>query len=160
MGETTEGMDAGPPVSEGFPLPLALPVAELVTIHRRTMWMATGAAVVAVAALAPVGDALYSIGICLGLAVGVWNLRGLESSLEKVEPENYKAGRNRFALGRMGRLGVITALAVLLLVAVRSVGLGVVLGVGVFYAVMVANMVVSLAKARRQSLAAEGGATR
>ncbi len=137
--------------------PSVLPAIELVRIHKMTMRIAAGLAIAALAVLAPLGQALYGIGVCLGLAVGVWNLRGLEGSLERIGPENYKAGRNRFAMGRMGRLGVVTGLAIVLLVAVRSVGLGMVLGVGAFYGVMVLNMIVSLARARRQSLSAEAG---
>lgn len=156
MGEETDGAP-GAASQAGSASAAPLPAAELVRIHRMTMRMAIAVAVVALGVLCPLGGALYAIGLCLGLAVGVWNLRALEGSLERISPESYKSGRNRFALGRMSRLGIITGLAVLLLVAVRAVGLGLVSGVGVFYAVMVLNMVVSLARTRRQSLAAEGG---
>ncbi|HUY86811.1 MAG TPA: hypothetical protein VMU77_06820 [Acidimicrobiales bacterium] len=134
-----------------------LPFAELERIHKMTMRMAFAAALIALAGLSPIGGVLYAVGVCLGLAIGVWNLRALEGSLTRIEPDTYKEKRRRFAMSRMGRLGVITIMAVILLVAVRNVGLGLVLGVGVFYAIMLANMIYSLARARRQSLAAEPG---
>ncbi len=140
--DTGAGMFGSAPVS----------VDELVRIHKMTMRMSIAFAVLSMAVLTPLGQVEYGLGVCLGLACGVWNLRALEGSLSRIEPENLKLGRRRFAMGRMGRLGIITAVALLFLVAVRNVGLGMVLGVGVFYAIMLGNMIVSLARARRENM--------
>ncbi len=152
MGEESEsefsaGIFGGAPVS----------VDELVRIHKMTLRLSIAFGVLALAALSPFGFVEYAIGICVGLATGVWNLRALEGSLTRIEPDDYKAGRKRFAMGRMGRLGIITAVALIFLIAVRNVGLGMVFGVGVFYAIMLGNMIVSLARARRENMG-HGGA--
>jgi hypothetical protein len=117
---------------------------------RKVAAVAAGLAAVGVVALVVVGRPLAGLFLVVGFALGLLNalmLRRAAGQFATVDG----AGKSKFALGALGRLGVITALALAVGVLVRPDGVGVFIGLAGFQLLLVGVALVPLLKELRQA---------
>ncbi len=119
---------------------------DLAAVSRRTMLGA-----LAVGALGLVGSLLLSapltgLGLCLGLGLGIVNFRLIQRSVVKVSGREDENKRRPLAMNTMGRLGLISAVALGLLFVDFDLGLGVMVGLALFQALLLLNVARSMFK--------------
>lgn len=101
---------------------------------RRSALISVALGVLAIVVLSVAGHPLMGVFGCLGLALGAVNNRMLQKSV--VRYAQTEVTRKQFRRGVVSRLGLITALAILLGFFVRPDGLGVFVGLAVFQILM------------------------
>ncbi len=121
-----------------------LPVPEVARVVRRTVYAGIVVAVVMVVVAALVGYPLVGVGGCVGLALGLGNIRLVSRSVAKVSASARPHRRRALASGTLLRLGVTTAVVVGLAFASLQLGFGAAGGIAVFYLVFVTSLVRSL----------------
>src|ERR1700733_13225390 len=94
---------------------LSLP--EIARILRRTVFTAVGVGVVALGVSAAVSHILVGAGICIGLAVGLFNVRLITRSVARVTETNPERPKRILAQRTLTRLGLTTVIIVGILVA-------------------------------------------
>lgn len=119
---------------------------DVATVSRRTVF---GALIVGVLGL--VGSLLLSapfvgLGLCLGFGMGIFNFRLIQRSVAKVGERQDENKRRPLALNTMGRLGVISVVAIGLLFVEFDLGLGVMVGLALFQALLLVNVARSMFK--------------
>jgi len=117
---------------------------------RRVALAAACLAAVGVVALVVVGRPLMGLFLVVGFGLGLVNvllLRKAASQFAAVDG----GGKPRFALGALGRLAVITVLALGIAVLVQPDGMGVFLGLAAFQLLLVGVALVPLLKELRQT---------
>jgi hypothetical protein len=120
-------------------------VLQISRVARRTALTAVAAGVVALGVCAVVGYPIAGAGVCIGLALALGNFRFTGSAAAKaVATEN--VGRRPLALNTLTRLGVVTIVAVGLLLLEVQLGFGTLIGLAMFQFIMLANMTVSIFK--------------
>lgn len=113
-------------------------------VYRRTT---TAAAVLGLAAfviLSATGRVLIGLGACIGLGLGMVNVRLIGSSVVKVAASADERKRRPLAMNTVARLSVISVVAVGLLLISFDLGLGTLVGLAVFEFVMLANVLRSM----------------
>ena len=95
-----------------------------------------------------VGYPFMGIFVCVGIALGAVNNRMLQQSVVRYA-ENAVMGRKQFRRGVMGRLGLITLLAIGIGVLIRPDGLGVFFGLAVFQILMLVGAAVPVFRSLR-----------
>lgn len=130
----------------------AIPLTEIERVVRRTALTAIAIGVVAAGAAMLLGQPYFVPGLGLGLVLAIANHRVFQSSAMRFTTPEGVVNRKPFAGSVALRLGACTAVAVGLLVVEQPVGWGVVAGLALFQAVMLANALVALFKYQRQSL--------
>ncbi len=130
----------------------AFPLNEIEKVVRRTAIAAiiVGAIVSGVVAL--LGTPYFAPGMAIGLGLAVANHRVFQSSAMRFSTPEGVLSRKPFAGSVVLRLGVCTAVAFGLLVVDRPVGWGVVAGLAIFQATMLANALVSLLRFQRRGV--------
>ena len=127
------------------------PVIEIDAVVRRTLRSAAGVGLLAIVAAIVLGQPLVAPGVVIGLALALINHRVFQSSAQRFTTPEGKVARRPFAGSVFLRLGVCTAVAVLLLVFVRPAGWGVIGGLAVFQALLLFNSLLALFKYQKQS---------
>jgi O-antigen/teichoic acid export membrane protein len=117
------------------------PVAEVERVVRRTIYVAIGLAVVALGASVALGYLLVGIGVVIGLGLGVLNNRLFTASATHVTTSEGTLQKKPFALSVFARLGLVTVVAIGLMILVRQLGWGIIVGLVAFQLVL---MVVAL----------------
>lgn len=135
----------------------AFPLSEIERIVKRTAIGAliTGIGACAVAVL--VGYAYFAPGMILGLALAIANHRFFQSSALRFTTPDGVVNRKPFAGSVALRLGACTAVAFGLLAWKQPVGWGVVGGLVLFQAVMLANATFALLAHTRRGADHGGG---
>src|SRR5829696_5618413 len=103
---------------------------------RRVALAAACLAAVGVVALVAVGRPLMALFLVLGFALGMFNVLLLRRAAGQFAAVD-GAGKRGFALGALGRLAAITALALIIGVLVQPDGVGVFLGLAAFQLLLV-----------------------
>ncbi len=151
----TGAADSGPPTrltDRSTGILGSLPVLGVERIVRRTLVAAAGAGLVAAAVAIVAGYPLAAPGILLGLALAVLNHRVFQASaMRYIDPEG-TVRRKPFTGSVLARLGVCTAIAVVLVVWVRAMGFGVIAGLALFQAAMLVNAMVALVHYQRTEI--------
>jgi hypothetical protein len=124
---------------------LSLP--QMGRVVRRVALTAIGIGVVALAVGVFTSHALLGLGACIGLGLGLVNLRLVSSSVAKVTAEAPARPRRVLASRSLGRLGVCTAVVIGLAIASLPLGFGTAGGLAVFYFVLAILLVRSLLQA-------------
>jgi hypothetical protein len=122
----------------------ALP--DLARVSRRTALGGLIFGVIGLIACLALGAPLTGLGLCIGLGLGLFNFRLVQRSVAKVgarEDENHK---RPLALNTVGRLAVISAIAVALLFLSFDLGLGVMIGLAAFQFFLLLNVARSMFK--------------
>lgn len=123
------------------------PPVTLATFRRSAIFAAV-AGVVAVAVLVPMGYGLYALFGCIGLALGVFNNGLVVRSVANFATN--KPSKFRFARGVLGRLAIITIVAIVCAFVFRPPGVAVIAGLAVFQFLSVASSMLPLIKEIRQ----------
>jgi hypothetical protein len=121
---------------EQFTLP------ELSRVLRRSILVAVGLATVAFVVALFVCSPLTSLGICLGLVLGIVNIRLVTSQTARVTTNNPEKPVRALASMTILRLGALTAIVIVLGIVAVSLAMGTVLGVMLFYFSFIGNLVV------------------
>ncbi len=109
---------------------------------RRTRVGAFVAGVLALAIGGVVGQPLGGLGMVLGLVAGALNTRSVDAAvarLRNVGPD-VKATRRPLITRTIGRLGVVTAVVITMLIVEAPIGLGMLVGLIVYQALFLASM--------------------
>ncbi|HXZ82837.1 MAG TPA: ATP synthase subunit I [Acidimicrobiales bacterium] len=121
-----------------------LPLPEVAHLVRRTVY---GGIVVGVATLvvsAVLGYPLVGVGGCVGLGLGLGNIRLLTRSVAKLSSRSEAHPRRQVASRTLARLVLTTAIVVGLAFASVQLGFGAAGGIVVFYFLYMASLVRSL----------------
>src|SRR5579872_6479840 len=117
-----------------------LSVPELSRLARRTALVAALLGALALVVSVVVGYALFGVGACLGLLMALGNFRLIVRSTAKAASSGQEHTRRPLVTSTLGRLGVISAVALLLAWLVRPLGFGVVVGLALFQFTLLANV--------------------
>jgi hypothetical protein len=119
-------------------------VPQISTVARRTalvsMGVGAGALVIGVVA----GYPLVGLGICLGLAMALVNFRLISRATVKAAGSAEENKRRPLVFNTLGRLGVISVIALGITFFVEQLGFGTLIGLAVFQFSLLANVVVSM----------------
>ena len=115
-------------------------------VARRTTSMALVVGVAAVIASVSFGHVLVGLGACIGLGLGLFNFRMIGNSVARVAASGVENKRRPLALNTLSRLGIITVVAIGLMLVSHSLGWGVFGGLFVFQIILLTNVARSMAK--------------
>lgn len=118
---------------------------------RRLGVIAAVLGVVMIAALLPFGLLGVALFGCVGIGLGVLNTALIKRTAERYAASNDPHKKRRSAGNVLGRLAIITVLALGFAVLMRPDGLGVFLGLALFQFVMIFVVTVPLIKELRRS---------
>jgi hypothetical protein len=121
-----------------------LDLPEVSRMLRRTVFACFGLGVVALVALSLVGYPLAGLGACIGLGLGLVNIRLVMSTASRLNSSGTTNVRRPMALNTLMRLAATTVVAVVLVVVNLPLGMGVLAGLAVFYLLFVVSLVVTL----------------
>ncbi len=121
-----------------------LPLTEIDRLLRRTVYSAVGVGVVAFIVTVLLHHYLVGLGICLGLGLGLINIRLVTASVAKVNVDQVEKPVRVLASRTLVRLSFTTVIVLGLMFASVFLGLGTAGGVALFYFVLLANLVRSL----------------
>ena len=114
---------------------------------RRSVLISIGLGLASIIVASFYGHPFLGMFVCVGLALGAVNNRMLQRSVVKRAHGDVTKGR--FNGGVFGRLGSITALAVVLALLVRPDGLGTFAGLAVFQVLMLVGAAVPVFRSLR-----------
>jgi hypothetical protein len=117
---------------------------------RRTLVWAGVVAVAGVAGLVSLGQPLAALLGCVGLALGALNARLAQVSVARYSDQG-SFSKGRFAISVLGRLGVVTVVALGCAILLRPAGLAVFAGIAIFQLLTIASAMLPLVKEIRQS---------
>jgi hypothetical protein len=121
-----------------------LPLSEVEQLLRRTIFSSVGVGVVALAITSLLHHYLIGVGICIGLVLGVVNIRLVTKSVAKINIDQVPKPVRVLASRTLVRLSFTTVVVLGLMFASVNLGLGTAGGVALFYFVLLANLVRSL----------------
>ena len=111
---------------------------------RYTVFAAIAVGVVALAVLSIIGYPLAGLGACIGLSLGLANIRLVMSTASRLNASGIAQVKRPMAVNTLLRLALTTAVAIVLIVVNLPLGMGVLAGVAVFYVIFVVSLVVTL----------------
>jgi ATP synthase I chain len=119
-------------------------IPQISVVARRTAFV--GACVGAVALVLGVvtGYPLVGLGVCLGLALALVNFRLISRATVKAAASAEENKRRPLAFNTLGRLGVISVVALAITFFVRPLGFGILIGLAFFQFSMLGNVVVTM----------------
>jgi len=121
-----------------------LDLPEISRMLRRTVFGAIGVGVVALVVLSIVGYPLAGLGACIGLGLGIVNIRVVMSTASRLNSLGTTKIKRPMAMNTLMRLALTTVIAIVLVVVNLPLGMGVLGGVAVFYLLFVVSLVVTL----------------
>ena len=116
---------------------------------RRSVILAACLGGLSLVVLALAGHPALGLFVLLGLSLGALNTRAVQRSVVRFAATEAAHRRRRFTMSVLGRLGLLTLVAVGCALAVRPDGLGVVAGLAAFQLIMVGGASVPLLKELR-----------
>lgn len=120
-----------------------LPLPEVAHVVRRTVYAGIAAGVIALVVSAVIGYVLVGVGGCVGLGLGLANIRLAARSVAKASATP-AAHPRRGSSNTLVRLGATTVVVIGLALASVQLGCGTAGGVAVFYCVYVVSLIRSL----------------
>jgi len=117
---------------------------DVATVSRRTVIGALVIGVLGLLACLFLDAALVGLGLCLGLGLGIFNFRLIQRSVVKVGEREEVNRRRPLALNTMGRLAVISVIALGLLFVSFDLGFGLLGGLALFQALLLVNVARSM----------------
>ena len=116
-------------------------------VSRRTVAAALIVGVASLVAALSFGHLWIGVGACIGLALGTVNYRLVGVSVDKVAAMGTDNPKRPLAANTLGRLGIITVIALGLAFVNKGLGFGVLAGLAVFQLLLIVNVARSMAKA-------------
>ena len=117
---------------------------QISAVARRTALAALVVGVGALAILVLLGYPLVGLGVCLGMAMALANFRLIAASTVKASASENADKRRPLVMNTLGRLGVISIVALGLTLLQRQLGFGTLIGLAVFQFTLLANVVVAM----------------
>jgi hypothetical protein len=117
---------------------------QISTVARRTVLVGMAVGVVALALGVVVGYPLVGLGVCLGLALALGNFRLISRATLKAAASERPDNRRPLAFNALGRLGLISVVALAITFFVRQLGFGTLVGLALFQFALLANVVVAM----------------
>ncbi|HLX88358.1 MAG TPA: hypothetical protein VKR22_07895 [Acidimicrobiales bacterium] len=117
---------------------------QIASVARRTALAAAGVGAAALVVLVLVGHALVGLGVCVGMAMALGNFRMISATTAKAASQKRENNRRPLAVNTLGRLGVISVIALGFVFLSRPFGFGIIVGLAVFQFLLLANVVVSM----------------
>ena len=114
---------------------------------RRSVLISVGLGIASVVVASFSGHPFLGMFVCVGLALGAVNNRMLQRSV--IKRAHGDVSKGRFNGGVFGRLGSITAFAIVLALLVRPDGLGTFAGLAVFQVLMLVGAAVPVFRSLR-----------
>jgi hypothetical protein len=119
---------------------------DVMTVSRRTMLMTLVIGVVGLVVLLLVSQPWAALGLCVGLGLGMLNFRAIQRSVVKVG-ERVEANKRRpLAVNTLGRMAIITVVALGLLFVEPPLGFGLLGGLALFQMILLLNVTRSMLK--------------
>jgi hypothetical protein len=128
---------------------LDLPLPEIAHVVRRAAFLAVFLGIAAVAVSAFVGNVLFGLGCCIGLGLGLVNFRMVTIAVARASRSKRANRRRPLAASTLGRLGMVSAVAIILLLVEAPLGFGTLVGLAVFEFVLLANVTVAMLRATK-----------
>jgi hypothetical protein len=119
---------------------------DLAVASRRTVLSALIFGIIGLVACLALSAPLTGLGLCIGLGVGIFNFRLILRSVAKVGASEIENPKRPLAANTVGRLVVISVIAVGLLFISFDVGLGVMVGLAAFQFLLMLNVARSMFK--------------
>ena len=116
-------------------------------VSRRTMGATLVFGAAALVAAFSFGHLLVGVGACIGLGMGLLNFRLIGVSVDKVTAMDVDNPKRPLAVNTLGRMGVITVIALGLTFLSKPLGFGVLGGLAAFQIILIVNVARSMAKA-------------
>ena len=117
---------------------------QIASVARRTALAAAGVAGAALVVTFLLGYGLVGLGVCVGMAMALVNFRMISAATAKAANTGRESNRRPLAVNTLGRLGVISAIALGFVFLSRRFGFGIIVGLAVFQFLLLANVVVSM----------------
>jgi hypothetical protein len=117
---------------------------QISAVARRTALAALTVGVVALGGLTLAGYPLVGLGVCLGLSMALANFRLISVATVKASSSLRADKRRPLAFNTLGRLGVISVIALGLVFVSRQLGFGTLVGLAAFQFMLLANVTVSM----------------
>ena len=118
-----------------------LPLPAVGRILRRTAISALVVGIVALAVAIGVSHPFVGLGACIGLGLGLGNIRLITGSVAKVSASGTDHPRRVLAVKTLYRLSLTTLVVIGLLFASVQLGFGTAGGIAVFYLLLLVNLV-------------------
>jgi hypothetical protein len=131
-------MDRLTALFEQFSLP------EIERLMRRTVFAGIGFGVVAFVVSLVLSHPLAGLGVVVGLAVGLVNIRLVTRSVARVTAQQPAKPARVLAGSAVARLAVTTLVLIGLAIASVQLGIGAIGGIAIFYLLLLVNLVVSV----------------
>ncbi|HLI43793.1 MAG TPA: ATP synthase subunit I [Acidimicrobiales bacterium] len=128
------------PLLEQFSLP------EISSVLKRTVFTALGLGVVAVVATLFVSQPLFGLGVCIGLGLGLLNIRMVTNQTARVTQLQPAKPVRALASMTLARLGITTVCVIVLFIASRWLGFGTAAGLCLFYLLFVGNIIAMMVR--------------
>ena len=119
---------------------------DLVRVSRHTMVTGIIVGIVGLVGAVVLSAPWVGLGIGLGVGIGIVNFRLIVKSVARVGEREGSNHRRPLAANTLTRLGAITVIALGLCFLLLPLGLGVLVGLGIFQFVLLANMARSMVK--------------
>lgn len=119
---------------------------DVATVSRRTVVGSLIIGVVGLIGSLLLSDPLIGLGLCIGLGIGIFNFRLIQRSVVKVGEREDENKRRPLAMNTLGRLSVISVVALSLFFVSFDLGLGVMVGLAVFQGFLLLNVARSMFK--------------
>lgn len=107
--------------------------------YRRTLLVSAGCGLAAVVAFAALGNWGAGVAVCVGLALGAYNGRLVQSSALRLASSNEPDRRRRFVLSVFTRLAGVSLVALYAVFAFRHSGWGLLIGLALFQLVLLGS---------------------
>jgi hypothetical protein len=117
---------------------------QISAVARRTALAALTVGVVALGGLTLAGYPLAGLGACLGLSMALANFRLISVATVKASSSPRADKRRPLAINTLGRLGVISVIALALVFVSQQLGFGTLVGLAAFQFMLLANVMVSM----------------
>lgn len=119
---------------------------DVITVSRRTMLMSLIIGVVGMVVLLLFSQPWAALGLGVGLGLGMGNFRMIQRSVVKVGKRADENKRRPLALNTLGRMGLITVVALGLLFVEAPLGFGLLGGLALFQMILLLNVTRSMLK--------------
>lgn len=121
-----------------------LPLPQVSRLLRRTALSALAVGVAVLALAVGLSHPFVGLGACIGLGLGMGNIRLVTGSVARVSASGTDHPRRILAVKTLYRLGLTTLVVIGLLFASVQLGFGAAGGIAVFYLLLIVNLVRAL----------------
>lgn len=118
-----------------------LPLPAISRLLRRTALSALIVGVIVLAVAVGTSHPFVGLGACIGLGLGLGNIRLITGSVAKVSASGTEHPRRALAVKTLYRLSLTTLVVIGLLFASVQLGFGTAGGIAVFYLLLIVNLV-------------------